>query len=384
MFSSQYYFNKYRKYKNKYLLLKGGNPISNIDLYLKFITEKLIALDTDIIRDDEPIDVILKEEEESKKKLKDSKKRKTKMLDAEDIEDLKDEPRFKTSRFPTRIKKRPDTFNDYIENLTPEILKYLSPLSKSRMIDDLEIDDKKIEEIKKMQEIKDPEYLIYENYGKLIECWIADNITCPCCGLNSLRRYSNDSMPVIDIVCINPNHTINLGVKFFQIKTSNGTFFLDKPYFMYDETDTDINANTIHVGSRRWGDEVHKIKPQDTLFIKKILCGYICINYTDNETTLRINTTNSFIVLPEYLLFESMVKRILSFEITEILESSENNWYYHYIEPNKSHERIKFNIKTNKIITNDDLKKIIHTQIIPKSYVEKTISMTNPLSIFDK
>jgi len=411
MLSSQYYI-KYRKYKQKYLKLKqqGGEPFTdiNLNLYIKFITEKLVAL--------LPIEM-----------SGGNKKRKNEI--PEDEVEFDRVPEIKTSRFPTRIRNKPSYLQDYVQDLTPQILRYLTPVSKARMEVDIEIDNDIIEKLKAIQEQEDPAYTAYENYGKLIECWIADNMICPCCGENqTLRRYLSDSMPVIDLVCINPLHTLEHGVKFFQVKTSNGRYFLDKPYFMYDATNTNRNANTIHVGSRRWGEPVHSIRPRDSLLNKKILCGYICIGYTDNDTTISINLRNSFIVLPEYLLTGVAAKRSLSFESSEVVSPEvkvrddkswddkswddkswddkswddkswddkswddkswddkswdDKSWYYRYIEPNRKHQRIEFNINTNKIIVNDDIRKLIPRQTIDKSYVIKTDSMPNPLSILE-
>jgi hypothetical protein len=372
MQTSQYYLKKYLKYKEKYLKLKqqGGEPFNdeNTNLYIKFVTEKLVAL--------LPTEM-----------LGGNKKRKNEI--PEDEEELVRVPEIKTSKYSTRVRAKPSYLQDYVEDLTPQILRYLTPISKVRMESDFEIDNDIIKKLKEMQEQKDPAYTAYENYGKLIECWIADNMICPCCGNNqTLRRYLSDSMPVIDIVCINPLHTLDHGVKFFQVKTSNGSSFLGKPYFMYDPTNSNINSNTIHVGSRVWGEPVHSITPSDSLLNKKILCGYICISYTDNESTLSIDLRNSFIVLPEYLLTQVAAKRSLSFESSDVsdkvrddLSWDDKSWYYRYVEPNRTHQRIEFNINTNKIIANDDIRKLIPRQTIDKSYVIKTESMENPLSI---
>lgn len=367
MKTSQYYFKKYLKYKEKYLKLKqqGGEPFNDINtnLYIKFITEKLVAL--------LPTDM-----------LGGNKKRKNEI--PKDDEELERVPEIKTSKYPTRVRTKPSYLQDYVQDLTPQILRYLTPVSKARMEADFEIDNDIIKKLKEMQEQEDSDYIKYENYGKLIECWIADNMICPCCGENqTLRRYLSDSMPVIDLVCINPLHTLDHGVKFFQVKTSNGSSFLGKPYFLYDSSKTNINANTIHVGSRVWGEPVHSITPRDSLLNKKILCGYICISYSDNESTLSINLRNSFIVLPEYLLTQVAAKRSLSFGISDVSDKVRDDlsWYYRYIEPNGTHQRIEFNINTNKIITNDDVRKLIPEQTIDKSYAIKTESMANPLSI---
>ena len=371
------YYNKYRKYKQKYLNLKqnGGDTFTDINtnLYLKFTTEKLIAL--------LPTEIIDLEGGNGK--------RKNVVLEDEPLK----APEIKIKRNPTRLKTMPPYFRDFVLDLTPQITRYLTPESKARMVMDIEIDNEIIKKLNDMQEREDPDYVLYENFGKLIESWIADNMKCPCCYENTLRRYSSASMPIIDVVCINPLHTIENGVKFFQIKASNGSLFLGKPYFNYDPTYTDPGANTIHVGSRVWGEQVHSIRPTDTEFIKKILCGYICIGYRENPDTLTIVPHNSFIVLPDYLLSESSAKRKLDFDDEPVLpvvakpsedKSPDNkSFYYKYIPPNGSHQRIEFNLNTNKVITNDELMSLIPGQTIVKTYEIKTMIMPNPLSILE-
>lgn len=361
--NKNYYFNKYLKYKQKYFELKqqGGQDFSNpnTNLYLKFITEKLVAL--------LPEEIDLTGGGEKRK-----------------AQESFQTPSAKTSKYPVRIRNQPSYLADYIQDLTPQILKYLSPQSKERMESDIEIDNQIIKTLECMEELADLDYIQYENYGKLIECWVADNMRCPCCGaVGSLRRYLSDSMPVIDLVCINPAHTLEQGVKFFQVKTSNGSPFLSKPYFNLDPTLSHPDANTIHVGSRVWGEPAHLISPHADQFDKKILCGYICVGYKENESTLSINLSKTFIVLPKYLNRMGTTKSVLSFE-PEQMESSNSiidDWYYRYVEPNGHHQRIQFNLSTNNFIFHNDLSKLIPTVTIPKLYQIKTTGMPNPLSI---
>lgn len=361
---NSHYYLKYLKYKQKYLNLKqqGGEPLTdmNNNLYLKFITEKLI-----IRIPDETI-------------IGGNKKRRNEIPNEDGFLDV---PAMKVSKYPVRTREPSKKLADYVQDLTPQILRYLSPMSRTRLKDDIKIDDIVIKKLETLQETEDPEYKIYENYGKLVEAWIADNMCCPACRApKSLRRYANDSMPVIDLVCINPEHTLEQGVKFFQVKTSGGNMFADKPYFNYDPSEKNPNANTIHVGSLIYGKPVHDIKPSDSPFDKKILCGYICIRYTETKSSLSIDLRNSMIVLPEYLLAEDSTVRVLSFTDDDGPER-DDKWYYCYTTPNKTHNRIKFNLLTNRIISNGDLRELLSSLTINKLYPIQTEIMANPLQV---
>jgi hypothetical protein len=359
------YYQKYCKYKQKFIIFKqsGGDPLTDINnnLYIKFITENLVAFDLSEI-----------EEKSVSIPLKTKKRRSDIAVEAVESEaaSSSDIPSLKRSRH------KPVKYEEYIEKLTPAIMDHLSPVSRDRMFIDIIKDDTIINKL--FDDQKDSEYILYENYGKLIESWIADNMKCPCCKHpNSLRRYLSDSMPIIDLVCINLKHTPEDGVKFFQVKSSNGDPFLGKPYFNYDPISSTINpdANTIHVGSRTWGQHVHSISPFSSLFDKKILCGYICIQYTDFETILRIDPSNSMIVLPIYLL---PAKRKL---FDPSLYDESLSWYYKYVDNNVSHNRIQFNLNTNTIITGTAISDLLLSQLtIDKSYPIQFACMLNPLN----
>ena len=317
---------KYIEYKKKYLQLKEQQTPPphqtqqeiNNNIYLLFITSKLISDHSEETQTDYP--------------------------------------------YITPIKpKKPSYLSDYTTNLTHKLTEYLTPISKKRMLKDIEKDDDILTKLSKMEEKIDIDYINYENYGKLIESWLSDNIACPCCGSYSLKRYFKDNMPIIDVVCINPLHTLERGVRFFQIKTSNGKPFMDIPYFTYNSDNPE--QNHIHVGSRRYGEVVHQIKVSDDDFNKKILIGYICLTYFDKENHLKIikDKNRSFVVLP-----------IIDDSITV------DDWYYQYIDDNnqdKKHPRIRFNHNTNKIVeinlTDDN---------ILKNYKIRKNSMDNPLN----
>ncbi len=370
-----FYKNKYLKYKNKYLKLKqqGGQldfTDESMNIYLLFVTGKLIALTPEDLNN-------LSGGGEKRKKPDEFKT-----------------PKNKEPKYPTRNRAKPGYMADYIENLTPAILEYLSPNSRERMESDISLDICAQNKLNAMEEQEDSDYLQYENYGKLLECWFGDNNACPCCGANTLRRYAKDSMPAIDLVCINPSHTIDQGVRFFQVKTSNGALFgstkttgqarapfRPKPYFNLDQTQMNLDANTIHVGSRVYGEPIHSISPEDPTLDKKILIGYICIRYFETDTHLQLIPTESFFVLPKYTNSLDTTRTVLTFEPMVSSQLSQiDNWYYRYVEPNGSHPRIQFNLSTNTISKFSDFG--IGRQQISKAYVIKTTQMPNPLGKF--
>ncbi len=359
---SRMYFNKYIKYKQKYLKLKQqGGQLDFTDfamnIYLLFITEKLIAASP------EDLEIYSGGAEKRKKP------------------DEFETPVSKEPKYPTRNRAKPGYMADYIENLTPAILEYLSPNSRERMELDINLDNCAQNKLNAMEEQEDSDYLQYENYGKLLECWFGDNNSCPCCGANTLRRYAKDSMPAIDLVCINPSHTIDQGVRFFQVKSSNGALFRTKPYFNLDQTQTNPNANTIHVGSRIYGEPIHSISPEDPTIDKKILIGYVCIRYFETDTHLQLVPTESFFVLPKYTNSLETARAVLTFEPMVSSQLSQiDNWYYRYVEPNGTHQRIQFNLSTNAITKFADFG--IQRQQISKAYVIKTTQMPNPLGKF--
>lgn len=222
-------------------------------------------------------------------------------------------------------------------------------------------DDEKISRLLEIESSEDPDYIQYENYGKLIECWIADNMKCPCCGELSLRRYSSDNFPIIDLICINQFHYFSHGVKFFQVKSSNGAPFMGaSKYFS-------LNDRTIHVGSNRLGSYVHNIKFSDDDLDKKILIGYICVTHNGisgesciSKKYINMLLSKSFIVLPK-LHFNVLQTELFpkSSDIPNTSYSqqfSETDHYYRYLENKYStHPIIEFSTETNNILWLDKL-----------------------------
>ncbi len=151
----------------------------------------------------------------------------------------------------------------------------------------MEMDDTLADELN-----DDEEYVNYEGeIGKSLELWFGKNMNCPICGQRTLRAYESNSFPIIDLKCTNDNHTYDMGVKYFQVKTSSGNNFLrDKKYFSKDH---------VYVGKSKYAEPVHSIKSSDTPELKKALVGYICLFYDRNErdNTIIIKNT-SFYLLP--------------------------------------------------------------------------------------
>ena len=231
---------------------------------------------------------------------------------------------------------------------TKKIYESLDTVEKDKFIKDIIIDDIKIRDLEnKINDLNyNPDPLIYD----YLEYIISYFSKCPVCGMNTLRKYANISMPVIDIVCINdhpPNKT-----RYFQIKTSNGNLFKGLPYF--SKTD-----KFIKVGSRKYGENVHKIT-NDIKYngYQDMLIGYICIEYTNLEDIIKVNISNSFYIIPE---------------VTNYLQ-------YQYIENNT----IKFNTPPK------NLSEIFNFNNIPKNLFFNTRIIRNKLElkirqpIFDK
>jgi hypothetical protein len=206
-----------------------------------------------------------------------------------------------------------------------------SPNTLSAIRPKLNNDTEQIEALQAEEEEDDEEYIEYDkNYGKIVETWFADTQQCPCCKARGyLRRYSSDIFPVIDLVCINPEHNVFLhGVRYFQVKTSNGRPFAGDTYFSINPT----NYGHIYTGSIRAGEPIHLIDATSPAHDKEFLIGYICvlIDYFDPEDDTVNNITVKSIncVLPDI--------------------NREKGLYYYYIigaiKPKISWETTNFNI----------------------------------------
>ena len=219
---------------------------------------------------------------------------------------------------PKRIKENEKTESSQesliMTPLSKSIYETATTTEKKRLLHDFQLDDEIINIINEMETDKD---YIYEDdlpgsIGFFLESWVTLNYKCPVCDQFTLRKYVISNMPVVDLVCINKDHKIEHGVKFFQVKSSSTDGYFKK---------TDISAGFIHVGSKRFGYNAHIIKSTESNDIKKILVGYICINYFNSEkqNIMIINKKKSFVLLPNT-------------KINTIDES----YYFYYDIPNKN------------------------------------------------
>ena len=360
-------YKKLTKYKNKLNKLKNiireresidliyNNPNNN--LYLIFTTGKLVEKTNQTVNDITTNGVGT------------NKKRKS-----EDTTNTE-----KEANTIKRKRKTPTNFTDYILNLTPEMKLYVKNnenlLNHEYFSNDLINDQKIIDRFEAIVEQKDEAYVNYENRGKLIECWIADNLKCPCCNKNSLRRYYRDNFPAIDLVCINQLHTFELGVRFFQIKTSlKGSLFNGTKYF-------DLENNFIHVGSRKFGNIIHNIQIDDDNIVKKNLVGYICIEYVENDKFIKISN-RSFLVLPKTYTSSISIELFANDTTNNLINPIHNKKYYWYLtEEFENNQIIKFNLIHNNIILYNEI--YTGNKIIPKNYIETNnwTSIENPLNL---
>jgi hypothetical protein len=260
-----------------------------------------------------------------------------------------------------KLKKENDDF--LIGSYTPEIIKSLKSNGiDSTMIDNLvenfHEDDVASVNLLNQSSRLDPLYINYDNNGKNIECWVADNMYCPCCGSKSLRRYVKDNIPCIDLMCINPEHKFINGVKFFQVKAKSKyvTYQRDKNF--------DYELKQIHTGSKEIGQFIHDISKGEEYY--GLLIGYICIEYEKiirepNEIIKILNT--SFITLPHIDITESKVLfthsdkqfnnklgLIKSIKPIRYYSLEQINRYYWYIDANPINNIIEFNTNNNDVI----------------------------------
>ena len=306
------YYTKYIKYKIKYLnLLKqqGGEHIDNLDqddyedlkkalhaFYLLFTEQKLCEMMT------------LKEIEESQLKETSSTPLPEEITIIE--EKLKKTNLEETNpsippKTPKRIRKPRTEENMIYGRYTDEIIRYLDTKEPQTNIKELLKGFNKDDEENYKLLLREEEFFLTDQNAKLIECWIADNMSCPCCDQQTLRRYENNFMPIIDLVCINPAHTIKDGVKFFQIKTQNksdpSTFF--QRFTPYDQYFGTVDEHKYaHTGSKRFGKFIHNITT-DSEFAD-LLIGYIFVYYRQDEDKIKISK-DSYIIRPK--IYETII-----------------------------------------------------------------------------
>ena len=303
-----------------------------------------------------------------------------------------------------QYQKKKETSDFYIGSYTQEIVKNLklnglSEQTIKKLKNNFSSDD--IAEINRLNN-DDTEYIHFDNYGKNIECWIADNMCCPCCGEKSLRRFVKDNMPCIDLICSNPFHNFEDGVKFFQVK-SKSSEVLNPEYKNFD-----YETKQIHTGSKSIGQYIHSIEKYDEYY--SLLIGYICIEYTkinNNHNEMIQILSSSFILLPKIDIVkpnnlfkdDTDIPDIpikyndkLKLEKTIVVPTLQSDTkYYWYIDFNPLKNIIEFSTinndivflnrqNANKLFENNFPMEFITTNYNPKSRT-KWISMNNP---FDK
>lgn len=256
------------------------------------------------------------------------------------------------------FKLRRETNEAYIGSYTPEIIRNLQSNGiSSEVIDEL-IENFNQDDIANIELLnsQNPLYINFDNNGKNIECWVADNMCCPCCGIKSLKRYVRDNMPCIDLVCSNPEHKFADGVKFFQVKAKSSSIIYE-PYKNFN-----FETKQIHTGSKAIGQYPHSIKTSGDYYT--LLIGYICIEYRkiirEPNEIIEI-LPNSFIVLPKIYIAEfkvlfgsKPVKKYndkLGLEKEQMMIDDKNpQLYYWYIDTNPATNIIEFSTSNNDVI----------------------------------
>lgn len=338
------------------LVINDNYNDDNSNLYILFITSKLLEKTQIIETFDEPKSGSLRKRSRNSKSY-------------DELETEKN----------TQIKRKtsfPKKYDNYITSLTPYIKKYVDPSTIDDIEADLKLDDKLIE---KIESYEDDNYVDIENYGKHVEVWFADNFVCPVCRQYTLRRYAKSNFPVIDLVCVNNNHTFSDGVRFFQVKAmAQGSLFNGLPYFSR-------NDRTIHVGSYTYGKIVHNLSRYDFDVDKKILIGYMCIVIKRIlEDSLIIDKTKSFFVLPKTNT-EIVAKKLFNDIPPAMLPIHDDVYFYQYLdEDDDAPHLIKFSNLLNDVTT---LSSYVDSNIvIPKNYLSNVThtwkELSNPLNIF--
>ena len=209
------------------------------------------------------------------------------------------------------------------------ILQNVTPRSKENLEEMFAKDDEDTiklyaDFVREAENEYDPDYKpppLESEIGVFLELYLCSMVKCPICD-KKLYKYALPYQPVVDLYC-NSKHDINL----FQVKSRNVAS--QSKYF-------DISNRKIQVGSYKYGEMVHRIKPSDILqntdeYIRKSLIGYICIEYELDLGNYRIKVSKdtSYIIIPR---------------LDGVLDTI-NDYYYDYIhiKPPSSHNIIIFN-----------------------------------------
>lgn len=186
---------------------------------------------------------------------------------------------------------------DPITPFSKLLLSVVSPQSKGKLLKELRADDFQLEQIERKAEELDPDYQEKLDNGRLgfyMENFVSWYGICPICQEPTLRKYFQSNVPVVDFVCINKEYHLQTNTCFlFQLKIS-----LTNDYFSFLK-------QTISVGSRRYGEIPHSVKGSDSLSMKRVVPGYICLklNRTRLFQVYQIDPNESFILVPDYQSF---------------------------------------------------------------------------------
>ena len=203
--------------------------------------------------------------------------------------------------FIHKLRPRLTSPNYTKDDLRDWAIQYYSTRKHKHFAELLDDDDKELSNDER------PDYVNNWYVPIFFENIICAKFKCPVCG-GRLVKYINPYHPLIDVKCNNDNHTLENGVKYFQIKVSNETSKFNygagrTKYFNYNPRNP--RENYIHVGSVAFGYRTHSIKFNDV--DKSQLIGYICIKYKRNNNLVTIIPEQSFVVLPKMLSIDTPV-----------------------------------------------------------------------------
>lgn len=383
------YFEKYIKYKRKYFNLLGNGPkrnISQVDnvtenndsqkqkldniedvrntrlssLYFLFTTEKLYTFSHSNIQ---------------------SRNTNTNTNTITSTNDTQSkQTRYNLRNIDHNINR--ETTDFIYGSYTPQIIENLqSNMVNSNTIEKLvrffKQDD--IYAIDKILE-NDESFYNIDNYGKVIECWISDNMKCPCCNQLTLKRYVRDNMPCIDLMCVNPEHKFFNGVKFFQVKAKMHNV-------AHEFSNFNLQERIIKTGSKNIGKYVHNITINDEF--NMLLFGYICVEYkkvvqNTNEFVKILST--SFIVLPDINKYAKKKLFLDDVETTYLIKENydyynydnheKDELYFWYLNNNDNDRRIEFNVNNNQII-------LFNTHNVDSLFINKNFKIDTNYIIYN-
>ena len=218
-------------------------------------------------------------------------------------------------------------------DISPEGLRLFKILEQHEgtscnLLEDFKDDTRKVNEYDELHYSSQEKYYPDEqNIGIAAEKIVSIYGSCPICKANTLSLFSNPNMPVVDLICTNPDHNINNGPRLWQVKASS--------------TNNYFNNEFITVGSKRWGKSIH-----ENVDNKDFLLGYICLKMDENvgDQNYTIYKSSSFILFPDL----------------DLKPTGESNLepYYSYLT---EEEKLKLNLsryKKKDVIRHNNCKRI--------------------------